>query len=87
MASALPIVAARQPALNEFIPQEGALFVDETAPGTVADTLIALLNDPQRGRAMGELNRAYAQRHYSWDRVAGHYDALFQDVMQQAGPG
>jgi hypothetical protein len=36
---------------------------------------------------MGELNRAYAQRHYSWDRVVGHYDTLFQDVMQQAGPG
>jgi glycosyltransferase involved in cell wall biosynthesis len=86
MASTLPIVAARQPPLNEFVPEEGALFVDETAPGAVADTLIALLNDPQRARAMGEFNRAYARRHYSWDRVVGHYDALFQNVMQQAGP-
>ena len=87
MASALPIVAARQPPLNEFLPKEGAMFVDETSPDTVCDTLSALINDPERVGAMGEFNRAYARAHYSWDRVVGHYDALFQNVMQQAGPG
>jgi glycosyltransferase involved in cell wall biosynthesis len=87
MASALPIVAARQPPLNEFLPKEGTMFVDETSPDTVCDTLIALINDPERAGAMGTFNCTYAREHYSWDRVVGHYDALFQNVMQQAGPG
>jgi glycosyltransferase involved in cell wall biosynthesis len=87
MASALPIVAARQPPLNEFLPKEGAMFVDETSPDTVCDALSALINDPERVGAMGQFNRAYAREHYSWDRVVGRYDALFQNVMQQAGPG
>jgi glycosyltransferase involved in cell wall biosynthesis len=86
MASALPIVAARQPPLNEVLPEDGAIFVDETSPGAVSDALSALIHDPQRGEAMGAFNRAYARRHYSWDRVVGHYDALFQNVLQQAGP-
>jgi hypothetical protein len=63
------------------------MFVDETSPDTVCDALSALINDPERVGAMGQFNRAYAREHYSWDRVVGRYDALFQNVMQQAGAG
>lgn len=81
MATGLPIIAARHPPLDEFLPIKGTVFVDDAAPDEVSDSLVALLGAPERMRAMGVFNRAYAAEHYAWDSVVDQYDALVRSLL------
>jgi phosphatidylinositol alpha-1,6-mannosyltransferase len=46
------------------------LLVDGTEVGAVADTVVSLLEDPERARAMGAAGRARVERHFTWARAA-----------------
>jgi phosphatidylinositol alpha-1,6-mannosyltransferase len=46
------------------------LLVDGTEVGAVADTVVSLLEDPDRARAMGAAGRARVERHFTWARAA-----------------
>lgn len=70
MASGLPVVSTTAAAIPETVPHEQAGLL--TPPGDVAalaETLVALLQSPQRRRALGEGGRAWVRR-YDWDAVA-----------------
>lgn len=79
MACGKPIIASRI-AGNDAVVQEGVtgfLFsLDE--PATLRESLQTFLNDPVRASEMGRNGREWAERDFSWSRVAAAYVELFK---------
>ncbi len=65
-----PVVGARVGGIDTVIAdgQDGCL-VPFGAPNALADTLAALLANPDRRQTMGARGRAKVERDYTWDRV------------------
>ena len=82
MASGLPVVAPALPRIASLAAHgtEGLLY-DPSQPGTLADTLAALLDAPLRAR-LGAAARARAEREYGW---AAHCRAL-DAALREVGP-
>ncbi len=79
-ARGLPVVAGNVGgALDAIIDGETGLLVDPESAEVVADALIALLHDPERGRRMGRAGWERA-RSLSWDRTASEVEALLCEV-------
>ncbi len=73
MASGLPIVAFRNAAVPEVIPDgEAGLLVSPDDPSGLARALVRLLTDPPLRRRLGEAGRRRA-RHYAWEEVARRF--------------
>ena len=51
----------------------------------IAQGLMALLNDPDRKRAMGDAGRARVQAHYTQDAVVGRFRALYSKMAAPTG--
>ena len=55
-------------------------MISRNSLDTLAEAILALLDDPARARAMGRAGHTKALEHYSWarvaDRVLGHVEAL-----------
>lgn len=83
MSLAKPIVAT--PLSLEglvLIPGEHALV--GTTAQELASAAIQLLEDETRRNAMGAANRTLIEAHYSWQRTADHYEALFKELIAHA---
>ena len=69
MARGKPVVGPRVGAPAEFIRSgEHGLLVDPEDAGEVAAALTELLEDPLRGRRMGEAGKNWVAREFSFDR-------------------
>jgi glycosyltransferase involved in cell wall biosynthesis len=80
MASGLPIVTAQTAGGCELItPESGVVLPDPNDVSALAETLCALLAEPERLKAMGRAGRAIAERH-SWEIMADQYVALFEEL-------
>lgn len=70
-ATGLPVVAGRSGGSPDAVRDgETGCVVDGTSVTEVADTVGALLADPQRRRAMGAAGRAWVERDWRWDVLA-----------------
>jgi starch synthase len=47
-----------------------------------AERVNALLTDPDRARAMGRAGRAWVERRWSWDTIAGTFGQLLDGSLQ-----
>ena len=61
-AAGLPIVATKMRGVEEALCSEGSIQLDEPTPDAIANALQTLATDPDRRKAMGEVNRAFVQR-------------------------
>jgi len=50
--------------------------VDPRSPAAVAEAISALLDDPERGRAMGRAGRAWVEQQWSWTTIAATFAGL-----------
>jgi phosphatidylinositol alpha-1,6-mannosyltransferase len=74
-----PVVAGASGGSPEALrPGETGLLVDGADVDAVADSVIALLTDPERRRAMGAAGRAFVEAHHDWDTIVG-------DLHEQLG--
>lgn len=81
MAAARPVVARRVGALPETVAHgETGLLVDDDSPDSVAAALAAVLDDPARGRAMGEAGRRRAEREFSVERSLDTVEQLYRTL-------
>jgi glycosyltransferase involved in cell wall biosynthesis len=76
MAFGKPVIGPNIGAPAEFIRNgENGLMVDPDSVTSVAEALIALLTNPEKGREMGKAGREWVQRSYSYgafrERLAG----------------
>jgi glycosyltransferase involved in cell wall biosynthesis len=85
MASALPVVATPVSGIPLAVRDgvEGVL-VPEGDGGALREALLALLADPQRGRALGEAARRRAAAELGWDRVAALYREAYREGIAHA---
>lgn len=80
-AAGLPVVAGESGGAPEALRDgDTGLVVDGTDLGAVAETLVGLLDDGVRRRAMGERARAWAVEHWSWEASAGRFRHVVEAV-------
>jgi glycosyltransferase involved in cell wall biosynthesis len=81
MAAGTPIVATRVGAIPEVVGEDGAaMLVPVAEPVALAQSLIAVLTEPERRSAMSAAGRLRAQ-HFTWGRAAGELDALYRGLQ------
>jgi D-inositol-3-phosphate glycosyltransferase len=81
MAAGRPVVARAVGALPETVVDgETGLLVGDESPEAVAAALGAILADPARARAMGELGRRRAMGEFSPERSATIVEAVYRRI-------
>ena len=85
-AARLPVVATRDHGTVEMI-EDGVtgLFVPHESPAAVAAALGRLIGDPGLRRRLGGSLRRKVERDYSAAVVARRWEALFDDLIKEAG--
>jgi L-malate glycosyltransferase len=80
-ASGLPVVATRVGGTAETV-VDGVtgLLVPVDDPAALAEALVALADDPERRRRMGEAGRAMVVADYRWDRCVDRMLAVFAEA-------
>jgi phosphatidylinositol alpha-1,6-mannosyltransferase len=73
----LPVVAGRSGGSPDAVLEgETGHVVDGTSVAAVADAVTGLLADPERARAMGAAGRAWVEKEWRWDVLAGRLREL-----------
>lgn len=78
MACGTPVVCARASSLPE-VAGDAAALVDATRPEAIAETLVALINDPAARETRQAPSLAQAA-HFSWRKTAGETLALYRKM-------
>jgi len=82
MATSLPVVASRVAGIPMAV-ADGATGL-LTPPGDepkLAEALLALLGDRERGRALGEAGRKRLLEDLTWERIAARYETVFGSLL------
>jgi len=83
-ACAKPSVGTRSGGVSEaVIDGHTGLLVDPGQPEEAARALLALLNDEDLARRLGENGRRHAEEH-AWEKIAARYAALYETVLRNA---
>ncbi len=86
MAAGLP-VAVTAAGMNREVLALGSVGLSAGREQEWVDALIALLEDPQLRRRMGDTGRAVVEEHFSLQRLAQQYALLFQSLGGESTPG
>ncbi len=62
----------------------GTHFERADDPAQFADSVVTLLRDPVRRRALGSAGRSLVEQRYSWSHVARDFEARCAEVMPHA---
>ena len=79
MAAAVPVVVTRTCPWSDVERYDTGYWIEQNA-AAIADAIVRILDDPDRGRAMGERGRALVERSYQWDAIAHAFAAQYKDV-------
>jgi glycosyltransferase involved in cell wall biosynthesis len=88
MACEVPVVSSRGGALPEVVGEDGAcgLLVPPEDAAALAAAIDALLDQPERRRAMGRAGRARVLEHFTWRRAAERTVAAYREaIAERAG--
>ena len=82
MACETPVVASAVGGILEVV-EDGktGVLVEPGRPDALAVAIRALLEDPERGRALGRAGRQRVQAHFSWASVASRTREVYQDAI------
>jgi sugar transferase (PEP-CTERM/EpsH1 system associated) len=83
MASGTPVVATPQATAGVEARPGEHLLVAEDASGLAA-AAIALLREPERGRALARAARGLVERRYRWEDSAGGVEAVWREALTSA---
>lgn len=76
MAAGLPVVATRSGGIPGIVQHERTgLLVSRNDPQAMADAIVALLDDPDRRRALGRAGRARVESLFTWDHAVQRLSA------------
>jgi glycosyltransferase involved in cell wall biosynthesis len=85
MACEVPVVASRAGAIPEVIGTDGrcGVLVEPRAPEALAREIAALLDAPERCRAMGAAGRERVLTHFTWRKAAERHVEVYREVIAQ----
>lgn len=84
MAAGKPVVATRVGGLPELVRDgETGTLVQPEDPRALADGIASLLDEPERGRAMGRRGRELQRREYSLDRQVERIEELYESLYSR----
>ena len=82
MASGLPTVATRVGGNPEVVRDgETGLLVPPSDPAALAQAILRIRRDPERGLRMGRAGRERVEQHFDIRRMVADYEALYVDRM------
>jgi glycosyltransferase involved in cell wall biosynthesis len=85
MIAGKPVVASDVAGVRDALgPDAGAVLVAPGDANAFADTIVALLGDTEKRRAIGEANRARARAEFSVGRLAENYLRIISDDLRNA---
>jgi glycosyltransferase involved in cell wall biosynthesis len=88
MACEVPVVSSRGGALPEVVGEDGAcgVLVPPEDAAALAAAIDALLDQPERRRALGRAGRARVLEHFTWRRAAERTVAAYREaIAERAG--
>jgi glycosyltransferase involved in cell wall biosynthesis len=65
---------------DAIVPGQNGFLVPTGDIDAYVKTILPLLSDEQRRRALGRQAQRFVREHYSWQRVAEQYLAVFKAV-------
>lgn len=81
LAQGTPVVASRVGGIPEFVPDGRAgRLVPPNSAAELAPALIALWDDEEARRRMGEYGRSQVVPQYSWERVVTELETVYREV-------
>ena len=88
LASGAPIVAADNIGFRQVLRDDmPGTMVPPRDPAALAAALGALLDDPVRRTEWALRGRALVEARYAWPRVARRIEALYEEILDENGPG
>jgi len=76
-----PVVASRVGGIPDFVREcDNGLLAPPGDAAALADRLLAVIGDPEGGRAMGERGRRRVVAEHDWDDLAKRTEAVLQDA-------
>jgi len=86
MATGVAVVASRVGGVPE-VAGDAALFVPPEDPASLAEAVVALLEDESRRLHLGEAGRQRVLEHFTLDRVVAMHRELYAEVVEEAERG
>jgi mannosylfructose-phosphate synthase len=84
MACGIPVVASKFGGIKDVIsPGKNGTLVDPTDPEEFANALIALLEDPENARELGQAGMDSVRREFSWEAIARKHLAFYRTFMEK----
>ena len=84
MAMAKPVVATRVGGIPEIvIDGVTGLLVSPRDPEALAEAIIALLQDRERAKAMGQAGRERVERYFRVERMVHQTEALYEELVRE----
>ena len=80
LACATPVVATPQ-AVSALSARAGEDLIVGRTPGELVTAIVALLEDPDRRRRVGQAGRSYVERRHSWHGVASRLSDIYRDAL------
>jgi glycosyltransferase involved in cell wall biosynthesis len=85
MAHAVPIVASDIASVRDVVrPGVDACLVPPGDPGSLAEAIMALLEDPSRRAGLAAAGRCHAEREFDVRRAASRLEALYRELADRA---
>ena len=82
-AAGLAVVASRLQGIQEAVtPGENGILLQWDDNRAFIETLLDLIEDPERRKTLGEKARRHVIEHYSWDKIAGLYSEVFSELIR-----
>jgi glycosyltransferase involved in cell wall biosynthesis len=81
MACGIPVIGSDSGAIPETIGEAGMVFPERDAAALTA-ALQRLAGDPAAGQRLGEAGRRRVEGHFTWQRIAATYRALWEELMR-----
>jgi glycosyltransferase involved in cell wall biosynthesis len=83
LSAGLPVVGSNFPFWHELIEQPGfGLVADPEDPQEMAEKILAILEDPERGDEMGKRGRREIEATYNWESQTGNLLGLYDRILK-----